>query len=230
MSVRSANYSSPKRLNGVNTLSAMDDSNTYTGDDLKSSKVDMHALREAVTDLYLDVKIRSSDEIDKYDTIEFSRERDKLDLLSVSNIVEYIKASIEILMNMKLDESGRKISDNDYRPSSRPYFKKDDKPTEGHTNKSYASDFDPPKEYEKVIQKLEADIRNHIRVEQQLKLHIETIHNKLEDLENRSKQFENRKLEVETMMDFKLKELQGKLDSIIFKIHLFDIFKYTLII
>jgi hypothetical protein len=214
MSVRSANYSSPKRLNGINTLTAMGDSNSYTGDDLKSSKVDMNALREAVTDLYLDVKIRSSDEIDKYDTIEFSRERDKLDLLSVSNIVEYIKASIEILMNMKLDESGRKIPENEYRPSSRPFFKKNDKPTEG-THKSYSSDYDPPKEYENVIQKLEADIRNHIRVEQQLKLHIETIHSKLDDLESRSKQFENRKLEQQTMMDFKLKELQGKLDFII---------------
>ncbi len=38
-----------------------------------------------------------------------------------------------------------------------------------------------------MIQKLEADIRNHIRIEQQLKLHIESIQNKLEELE-RSKE------------------------------------------
>ncbi len=38
-------------------------------------------------------------------------------------------------------------------------------------------------EYEKVIQKLEADVRTHIRVQQQLKLHIETLSQKIEDYE-----------------------------------------------
>lgn len=33
----------------------------------------------------------------------------------------------------------------------------------------------PPKEYEEIIQGLEADVRKHIRIEQQLKLHIETV-------------------------------------------------------
>lgn len=32
-----------------------------------------------------------------------------------------------------------------------------------------------------MIQKLEGDVRNHIRIEQQLKLHIESIQNKLEE-------------------------------------------------
>jgi hypothetical protein len=34
-----------------------------------------------------------------------------------------------------------------------------------------------------MVQKLEGDVRNHIRIEQQLKLHIETISNKLEEFE-----------------------------------------------
>jgi len=34
---------------------------------------------------------------------------------------------------------------------------------------------DVPHKYEKQLQKLEADVRQHIRVEQQLKLHIESI-------------------------------------------------------
>ena len=41
----------------------------------------------------------------------------------------------------------------------------------------------PVAEYEEMIQKLEGDVRNHIRIEQQLKLHIESIQNKLEDIE-----------------------------------------------
>jgi hypothetical protein len=47
-------------------------------------------------------------------------------------------------------------------------------------------------EYEEMIQKLEGDVRNHIRIEQQLKLHIESIQNKLEEIE-RSKDTHNKK-------------------------------------
>lgn len=42
---------------------------------------------------------------------------------------------------------------------------------------------DPPKVYEELLQGLEADVRKHIRIEQQLKLHIESIEGKLEELE-----------------------------------------------
>lgn len=41
----------------------------------------------------------------------------------------------------------------------------------------------PPKEYEEAIQKLEADVRMHIRVEQQMRLHIENLQQKIEDLD-----------------------------------------------
>ena len=36
-----------------------------------------------------------------------------------------------------------------------------------------------------MLQKLEGEVRNHIRVEQQLKLHIESVHQKIEELECR---------------------------------------------
>ena len=41
----------------------------------------------------------------------------------------------------------------------------------------------PPKVYEELIQKLEADIRMHIRIEQQMRIHIENLQNKVEELE-----------------------------------------------
>lgn len=41
----------------------------------------------------------------------------------------------------------------------------------------------PPREYEEVIIKLEGDIRMHIRVEQQMRLHIENLQQRIEDLE-----------------------------------------------
>ena len=40
-----------------------------------------------------------------------------------------------------------------------------------------------PKIYEEIIQKLEADIRKHIRIEHQLKLHIESTEDRIEELE-----------------------------------------------
>jgi hypothetical protein len=40
-----------------------------------------------------------------------------------------------------------------------------------------------PEEYEKIIQKLEAEVRNHISVQQQMKLYIESYQSKVEELE-----------------------------------------------
>ena len=48
---------------------------------------------------------------------------------------------------------------------------------------------EPPKEYEKMLQKLEGDVRMHIRIEQQLKLHIDNIEFRLDEAEK-----ENNKL------------------------------------
>lgn len=70
MSAHSATESSPKRLKGLNdTNSVLDDNNfEYDSCTIQSMKTDYDTLREAIIDLYLDVKIRSSDEIDLYDT------------------------------------------------------------------------------------------------------------------------------------------------------------------
>ncbi len=48
------------------------------------------------------------------------------------------------------------------------------------TSSNMTSREGPPKEYEEIIQTLEGDIRKHIRIEQQLKLHIETIEGQLD--------------------------------------------------
>ena len=41
----------------------------------------------------------------------------------------------------------------------------------------------PPKEYEQQLQQYEAEVRNHIKVEQQLKLHIEVLNERIEEFE-----------------------------------------------
>lgn len=62
-------------------------------------------LMEALIDLYLSVKIRSNEEIDNFGEDQLSKERSKLRNVEPYTILDYIKTSIEILMNMKIEES-----------------------------------------------------------------------------------------------------------------------------
>ena len=45
------------------------------------------------------------------------------------------------------------------------------------------SDFQTTHQYQSALQKLESEVRNHIKIEQQLKIHIENIHSRVEDTE-----------------------------------------------
>ena len=74
-------------------------------------------LHEAIIDLYLQVKIRSNEEVSNHLTLEvtckqidnfnegqFSKERERLLKFDSLTVLDYIRTSIEILMQMKLDE------------------------------------------------------------------------------------------------------------------------------
>ena len=54
----------------------------------------------------------------------------------------------------------------------------------GRTQKSESAvSVDPVREYEQMVQKLEEETRNHVRIEQQLKLHIEGLQFRVDELE-----------------------------------------------
>lgn len=55
-------------------------------------------------ELYLSVKIRSDEEIDNYNEEFFKDEKHQLRELDGFTLIDYIKTSIEILMNMKVEE------------------------------------------------------------------------------------------------------------------------------
>lgn len=55
------------------------------------------------------------------------------------------------------------------------------------SSESFVSMDEPPKDYELMLQKYEAEVRNHIKIEQQLKLHIECLQDKLEDADKVTK-------------------------------------------
>lgn len=71
---------------------------------------------------------------------------------------------------------------------------------------------EPPKDYEAMLQKYEAEVRNHIKIEQQLKLHIECVQDKLDDSEKAREKMKHdlRKNDEDTHKDMqRYKDLLG---------------------
>lgn len=61
-------------------------------------------IRKQIIELYLNVKIRSQDEIQKMTEDVVYDERKKLNAVDTLDIIDYIKQSVEILMHMKGEE------------------------------------------------------------------------------------------------------------------------------
>ncbi|CDW75501.1 UNKNOWN [Stylonychia lemnae] len=178
-------------------------------------------LKEALLELYLSVKIRSDDEIDAYTEDQFKVEKEQMREVDGFTLIDYIKSSIEILMNMKIeenelqqeqlkeeDEVSEQFNFDSKKLKQDKLFKKgfrrertipkiDDKtptssiidlqkkldqissPTSSSSNSSIPA---AHKEYEKCLRALENECRNHIKVEQQMKLHIECLQEKLDQI------------------------------------------------
>lgn len=86
-----------------------------------------------------------------------SKERVKLRDVDAFTILDYIKTSIEILMNMKMEEP------QDQKASSKGLISDSESARSIRT----AQGNEPvPKDYEAMLQKYEAEVRNHIKIEQ----------------------------------------------------------------
>jgi len=123
----------------------------------------MENLRDALIDLYLKVKVRSAEDIEQYNSEQMRREKKELEDTSGVVLVEYIRSNVEILLNIKsegdntTEEQDKSLAYPEFFSQASSIFSKN---TKINTER-----------YEKMIQKLEGDIRNHIRSEQQLKLY-----------------------------------------------------------
>jgi hypothetical protein len=124
------------------------------------------------------------------------KKNNKLREIDPRTILDYIKSSIEILMNLKSEEQDNKLKKNkDTKNNRQKYgFDQDSSEVMSVTSQSLCSTLEkfkdgPPKEYEEAIQKLEGDVRMHIRVEQQMRLHIENLQQKIEDLEKENEHY-----------------------------------------
>lgn len=90
-----------------------------------------YEVREGIIDLYLNVKIRSSDEVSYVQAIQawiqianfsdelMEEERERLFKVDSIEVLEYIKQSVEILMNMKGDEYDQYIKNREYQEKQR---------------------------------------------------------------------------------------------------------------
>ena len=150
--------------------------------------LDVH---KALIDLYLDVKVRSNEEIVALNEDKLELEQQRLMETETLALVEYIKTSIEILLNLKMDSSALT------KQSFRHQVRVDTEGTSQLDNSQVTSSSNftsvnggqqPPKAYEEMIQKLENDVRAHIRIEQQMKIAMEGLQQKLEDKDREKKQ------------------------------------------
>lgn len=69
------------------------------------SQVDeLNELKEAIVELYLAIKIRSTEELDQITDKVLEEEKQKLEQVSGFQVLEYVRTSIEIIMNLKIED------------------------------------------------------------------------------------------------------------------------------
>ena len=131
-----------------------------------TTSMESKKLKESLIDLYLNVKIRKEDnvninnkitiikkQINEYSENDENTEKTKLEKIPSLTLVEYIKTSIEILVGMKAEELLKERTKKKKKEKMNDSSITEYEDTETSTN-----------EYEKLLRKHEADIRNFIKV------------------------------------------------------------------
>lgn len=131
------------------------------------------AIEDAIIDLYLSVKLRKQEEIEQYSEDIRKKEIIELKKSSPLVIIDYIKSSIEILVNLRvqerISESATSISDS---------MNSNKHNTSTNLSSSVIS------QYEEMLREQETEIRKRAQREMQLKFKIESLESKIHDLEN----------------------------------------------
>ena len=145
----------------------------------------LEEIKNKLIELYLFLKIRKTDEIENITKEDIENEKNNLNILSVNDIINYIKTSIEILIELKASE---KYEEKIFDDESKKFYK----------NTEDKNDENGLILYEGMLIKAEKDIRKHIRVkkyiiynflsliqiEQELKLRLEELENELNYLKD----------------------------------------------
>ena len=115
------------------------------------SHSEMNEIKKALIDLYLCVKVRKSEEIEKLTAENVNTERHNLKHLPLIDIINYIQNSIDVLVDLRATEKYEKRLENDELKNK-------------YINYEDPKDANGLKLYEGMLIKAEGDLRNHIRV------------------------------------------------------------------
>ena len=105
----------------------------------------------------MDEKQIKSKLIEIYKTVKITNNKTNLEKLSILTLIEYIKSSIDIIINIQVEEKFNELKLK--------------------SNKNHFTD------YELLLRKEEKSIRDHISLEHQLKLHCDSLEEKIEELQ-----------------------------------------------
>ena len=118
---------------------------------------------DQILDLYYDIKSKTTNDQNLF----VKDEREKMRDMNLKTILNYIKETINILVQLKCEESLNRFNSE----------------IKSKFTANEADLIEQQDEYEKIICKLESEIRNHIKIQYQMKLHNESIEFKVQDLE-----------------------------------------------
>lgn len=108
-------------------------------------------IRRQLIDLYLCVKVRKSEEIEKLTSENVDEERRNLKHLPLIDIINYIQNSIDVLVDLRASEKYQQKLEEDENKDN-------------YINNEDPKDANGLKLYEGMLIKIEGDLRNHIRV------------------------------------------------------------------
>ena len=180
-------------------------------------------IQKELINLYLETKIRKSDEVSKYFKLNFlfiaqivniseetfETERKNLKKISILDLINYIKESLYITIQIKVKEELEKLKNN-----------KDKK----------ILDENVAEDYEALLRKEEAEIRQHICIEHQFKLHSESLEEKIFELKNNNHILEKKIEKMKKKYETQIKDLKNELSFIKIKKNQEKNFKNKLII
>ena len=115
------------------------------------SQSELKEIKKQLIDLYLCVKVRKNEDIEKLTSDNVDSERENLKNLTLKDIISYIQNSIDCLVDLKANEKYQEKIEND--ESKDKYINYED-----------PKDANGLKLYEGMLIKVEGDLRNHIRV------------------------------------------------------------------
>ena len=141
-----------------------------------SQKNKQESLEDAIIDLYLSIKIRKQEEIEMYNDEIRKKEISILKRNCPLTIIDYIKTSIEILINLRVQEKvNESIRTSQNSNLGSPYSPKAETTTNSSSNI----------QYEELLREMESELRKKAQRELQLKFKVEFLETKIKELERK---------------------------------------------